>query len=77
MMPMLSLCTVALFSQAAQASQTNDWANATVQLYLLPHTHADVGWLETPVRVCVRACVCVCVCVYVCMYVCVCARERE
>lgn len=30
---------------AASASH----GNATVELFLLPHTHADVGWLETPV----------------------------
>ena len=33
---------------AAAAAHGHRAGNATIELYLLPHTHADVGWLETP-----------------------------
>ena len=43
------LASVAAAVGAAAPTRSGDRVgNATVELYLLPHTHADVGWLETP-----------------------------
>ena len=47
-MPRLLSLLVAAAASAATAAGSPRAGNATVELFLLPHTHADVGWLETP-----------------------------
>lgn len=42
---LLCLSVVAVFCNAQQ--QLNTSASPTIELFLLPHTHADVGWLQT------------------------------
>ena len=47
---MVSTMLAALAALACTAAHASPRAgNETVELFLLPHTHADVGWLETPV----------------------------
>ena len=44
----LTLLLAAAAAATADAAPHQRSGNATLELYLLPHTHADVGWLETP-----------------------------
>ena len=45
---MLTLLLAAAAAATVDAAPHQRSGNATIELYLLPHTHADVGWLETP-----------------------------
>ena len=47
-MAMLTLLLAATAAATVDAAPHQRSGNATIELYLLPHTHADVGWLETP-----------------------------